>query len=164
MSAYSKDLRLKVLTAVDRGMPRKEVAEVFGVSPATIKRWIKLRRETGDVEAKLIPGRPSVKGAALGEWLPGQLEGNPDLTLAEHREAFEEARGVPVSTATVSRGIARLPGGWPLKKVARSHRARRGGEGGVPGAGRRGGGPAALRVGGRVRDAHEPYAPPGASA
>ncbi len=119
MGSYSKDLRLKVLGAVDRGMPRKEVAEVFDVSLATLKRWLKLRRETGGVEAKPIPGRPSVKGAALRGWLPEQLEGNPDLTLEEHREAFEEAHGVRVSTATVSRSIARLPGGWPLKKSTR---------------------------------------------
>ncbi|MDQ4063666.1 MAG: helix-turn-helix domain-containing protein [Actinomycetota bacterium] len=120
MGSYSKDLRLKVLGAVDRGVPRKEVAEVFGVSPATIKRWLKLRRETGGVEAKPIPGRPPLKGAALRGWLPEHLEDNPDLTLDEHREAFEEARGVRVSTATVSRGIARLPGGgWPLKKSTR---------------------------------------------
>jgi len=35
---------------------------------------------------------------------------------------------VDVSTATMSRRISGLPegGGWPLKKVARSHRARRG--------------------------------------
>ncbi len=116
MGAYSKDLRPKVLEAVDRGMPRKEVAEVFGVSLATIKRWLKKRRETGGVEAERIPGRPSVKGKALRDWLPERLKGNPDLTLEEHREAFEEARGVPVSTATVSRAIACLPGGWPLKK------------------------------------------------
>ena len=32
MRAYSKDLRLKVLAAADRGMPRKERARVFGVS------------------------------------------------------------------------------------------------------------------------------------
>jgi transposase len=38
MKPYSKDLRLKVLAAVDRGMLRKEVAEVFGVSVPTIKR------------------------------------------------------------------------------------------------------------------------------
>ena len=116
MSAYSEDLRLKVLAAVDRRMPRKEVAAVFGVSLASIKRWLRLRRETGGVEAKPIPGRPPVKSAALGEWLPEHLEGKPDLTLDEHREAFEEARGVRVSAATVSRSIARLPGGWPLKK------------------------------------------------
>ena len=47
MRPYSKDLRMRVLAAVDRGMPRREVAEVFGVSLASIKRWLKRRRETG---------------------------------------------------------------------------------------------------------------------
>ena len=40
MNAYSKDLRLKVLSAIDRGIPRKEVSELFGVSRSTIKRWL----------------------------------------------------------------------------------------------------------------------------
>lgn len=109
------------MKAVDRGMPRKEVAAVFGVSSATIKRWLKRRRETGDVTAKPIPGRPAVKGAALRGWLSEHLKDNPDLTLDEHRKAFEENHhGVRVSTSTVSRNISRLPGEWPLKKVARS--------------------------------------------
>jgi transposase len=41
MRTYSKNLRLKVLFAVDGGMPRKEVVEVLDVSLATIKRWLK---------------------------------------------------------------------------------------------------------------------------
>ena len=49
-------------------------------------------------------------------WLPGHLKRNPDLTLREHCEAFEEQTGVGVSQATMSRSIARLPGEWPLKK------------------------------------------------
>ncbi len=53
----------------------------------------------------------------LERWLPEQLEANHDLTLEEHREAFEEEHGVLVSTSTVGRAIARLPnGGWPIKK------------------------------------------------
>jgi transposase len=125
MRAYSKDLRLKVLDAVDRGMPRKEVAQLVGISVPSIKRWLKLRRESGDVEPIPIPGPPARKGALLEGWLPGQLEDDPDLTLAEHCEAFEEACGVKVSTATMSRRISGLPGGgWPLKKVPSSHRAR----------------------------------------
>src|SRR5918999_4727731 len=120
MKPYSKDLRLKVLEAVDRGMPRKEVSEVFGVSMPTIKRWLKRRRETGGVEPKPIPGRPSRKGALLQSWLPKHLEANDDLTLEEHREAFEEEFGQTVSTSTIGRAIAGLPdGGWPIKK---SHR------------------------------------------
>jgi hypothetical protein len=31
-------------------------------------------------------------------------------------EAFEDDSGVEVSEATMSRNIARLPGGWPIKK------------------------------------------------
>jgi transposase len=116
MNAYSKDPRLRVLAAVDRGIPRKEVIELFGVSRSTIKRWLKRRRQTGDVRTYKIPGRPSVKGEALKVWLPSHLERNPDLTLKEHREAFEDESGVEVSEATMSRNIRRLPGGWPLKK------------------------------------------------
>jgi transposase len=116
MNAYSKDLRLKVLSAFDRGVPRKEVADLFGVSRSTIKRWLKRRRQTGDVEIHKIPGRPSVKGKALRQWLPSQLKVNPDLTLKEHCEAFFDESSMEVSEATMSRNIARLPGRWPLKK------------------------------------------------
>jgi transposase len=116
MNAYSRDLRLKTLAAIDRGIPRKEVQDLFGVSRSTIKRWLNRRRQTGSLETMKIPGRPSVKGEALRQWLPEQLKRNPDLTLREHCEAFFDESGVEVSEATMSRSIARLPGGWPLKK------------------------------------------------
>ena len=120
MKPYSNDLRLRVLAGVDRAVPREEVAKTFSVSVPTIKRWLKRRRETGDVESKPIPGRPRLKGAALQEWLPSHLQDNNDLTLEEHREAFEEHTGLVVSASTVSRAIERLPGGpWPIKKSQR---------------------------------------------
>jgi len=112
--------RLRVLAAVDAGKPREELAKTFSVSMPTIKRWLKRRRETGDVEPRAIPGRPSRKGVMLQSWLPKHLQANDDLTLEEHREAFEEEFGQGVSTSTIGRAIAGLPqGGWPLKK---SHR------------------------------------------
>ena len=116
MKAYSKDLRLKVLDAVDRGMNRREIVEVFDVSLPSIKRWLKRRRETGGVEARAIPAPPAVKRAMLAEWLPSQLESNDDLTLDEHCKAFEEDLGIKVYRATMCRTIALLPGEWPLKK------------------------------------------------
>jgi transposase len=114
MRPYSNDLRLRVLAAVDRGMPREEIARVFGVSAPTVRRYLKLRRETGGVEPKPVPGPPARKGAALEAALPTQAKANPDLTLEEHCELFEEAEGVRVSTATMSRAFARL--GLTLKK------------------------------------------------
>lgn len=101
---------------MDHGVPREEAARTFSVSMPTIKRWLKRRRETGDVEPKPIPGRPSRKGEMLRGWLTKQLEANHDLTLQEHREAFEEELGEAVSISTVGRAISRLPGGWPIKK------------------------------------------------
>jgi transposase len=123
MKPYSKDLRLRVLAAVDAGRLREEVATTFSVSMPTIKRWLRRRRETGDVEPKPIPGRPPRKGTMLQSWLPKHLEANDDLTLEEHREAFEEEFGEEVSTSTVGRAISGLPdGGWPIKKVTDSPR------------------------------------------
>lgn len=117
MKPYSKDFRLKALDAVDRGMAREEVAWTFGISVPSIKRWLGGRGKTGDVAPSPIPGPPARKGALLDGWLPRQLEGNPDLTLEEHCEAFEEGFGVGVSRATMCRRIAGMPGrGWPLKK------------------------------------------------
>jgi transposase len=124
MNAYSKDLRLKTLAAIDRAASperrsHNSLGSLFGVSVSTIKRWLKRRRQTGDVNIHNIPGRPAVKGEALREWLPGHLKSNPDLTLSEHCEAFEDQTGVEVSEATMSRNIRRLPGEWPLKKSRR---------------------------------------------
>src|SRR5215217_3960021 len=117
MKPYSKDLRLRVLSAVDAGTPREQVAKTFSVAVATLKKKIRRRRETGGVEPKPIPGRPSRKGTLLKEWLPKHLEANDDLTLEEHREAFEEEFGEEVSTSTIGRAMAGLPDGpWPLKK------------------------------------------------
>ena len=52
-----------MLSAADRSVPRKETVELFGVSLATIKRWLKRRRENGDVETP--PREASSKIKAL---------------------------------------------------------------------------------------------------
>lgn len=82
MRAYSYDLRQRILRAVDQGMPRAKIIQTFAVSRSTIKRYLKLRRETDDVKLKAIPGRPSKKGAALHAGLLPQLEAQPDATMS----------------------------------------------------------------------------------
>jgi transposase len=104
-------------------MPRKEVARIFGISLCvpSIKRWLKRRRQSGGVQPTPINRASSPERSSLLEqWLLGQLEKESDLTLKEHCEAFERASAVKVSTATMSRRIARIPGGWPLKKDSSS--------------------------------------------
>jgi transposase len=114
MKAYSQDLRERVLRAVDSGMPRADIVTTFAVSVATIKRYLKQRRETGHLKPKAIPGRPSRKGAALQAGLLAQLEAHEDARLEDHCQQWEAEHGVQVSTATMSRAIRRI--GWTRKK------------------------------------------------
>ena len=114
MRAYSTDLRVRVLAAVDRGARRDEVAATFGVSVPTVDRYLRRRRETGGVEPKPVPGPPARKGEALRGWLPERLGRHDDATLAEHCAAFAAEAGVRASAAATSRAIARP--GWTRKK------------------------------------------------
>jgi transposase len=115
MKAYSKDLRIRVLEAVDQGTPRAEVVQVFQVSLPTIKRWLRRRRETGTLAPSARPGPPAVKMGPLRAELLPQLEAQPDATLEEHCREWERTHQVRVSTATMSRVITRHFG-WTRKK------------------------------------------------
>lgn len=114
MRAYSYDLRLRILHAVDQGRSRAEIIKICDVSRATVKRSLKLRRETGDVKPKAIPERPAKKEAALLTGLQSPLDAYPDATLAEHCQIWETTQGVQVSSATMSRAIQHL--NWTRKK------------------------------------------------
>jgi transposase len=114
MKPYSEDLRRVVVAAVERGMKRAEVVETFTVSLPTVKRWLKRRRETGELAPKPIPGPPALKRDALLEALPARLAEYGDATLEEQCSWWWATAEVEVSTATMSRAITAL--GWTRKK------------------------------------------------
>jgi transposase len=116
MNAYSLDLRLKVLDAVDRGIPRKEVVRTFGVSMPTIERYLRRRREGAGLDPGRSPGRtPSICASVeQRRALWAQLEENAEATLERHCELWETERKVRVSVATMSRAVRKL--GWTFKK------------------------------------------------
>lgn len=114
MRAYSNDLRQRIMRAVDQGHRQAEIAAAFQVSVATIKRYLKQRREIGTLMAKPIPGRPPKKRGALEAELPGQLTAHNDVTVEEHCQLWAGEHGQQVSTSTMRRAIARL--GWTWEK------------------------------------------------
>jgi len=118
MRAYPQDLRQQVLRAVDEGLSRVQIMDRFQVSRATIKRYVKQRRETGNVQPRPIPGRPNVKGRALQAELARQLETHPAASLAEHCQIWETEHGMQVSSATMSRAIHAV--GWVRNQVSGS--------------------------------------------
>jgi transposase len=89
MEAYSMDLRKRVLAACDAGKGTREVARVFGVSEAWVRRLKQRRREWGRIEP--LP-RNSGRKPALDEagraHLAALVREKPDATLEELRAAL----------------------------------------------------------------------------
>jgi len=117
MDIYSKDLRIRALAAVDRGIPRREVVEIFSISLTTLKRWLKMRREGKELSPGISTGRRRRILATPEEKkvLWKQLEENDDATLKHHCELWEKRTGVRVSVSSMSRAI-REKLGWTYKK------------------------------------------------
>ncbi|HEY4384933.1 MAG TPA: helix-turn-helix domain-containing protein [Ktedonobacteraceae bacterium] len=119
MRAYSQDVRQQVLHAVDEGISRMQIIDLFQVSRATIKRYLKQRRETGTVLPRPIPGRPSKKGAALQMGMQALLEVHPDARQEDYCQWWEDEHGMRVSRASMSRAIHAL--GWVRKAGRRTN-------------------------------------------
>lgn len=99
-----------MLRAIDAGIARTEIIAQFHVSRATIKRYLKQRREMGNVLPRPIPGRPPRKKAALLVGVPALLEAHPEASQREYCQWWEAEHGVQVSSASMSRAIHAL--GW----------------------------------------------------
>jgi transposase len=54
MGIYSKDLRIRAVAAVVRGLPRREILETFSISLTTLKRWLRMMSSEGKED--LSPG------------------------------------------------------------------------------------------------------------
>lgn len=117
MQIYSKDLRVRAVAAVERGVPRREVVETFRISLTTLKRWLRRKREGEDLSPRFSSGRKRRILSTLEQKkaLWEQLEENDDATLERHCELWEERTGVRVSLSTMSRAI-RHKLGWSYKK------------------------------------------------
>lgn len=106
METYSLDLRERVIRACDDGVgTQEEIAELFNVSLAWVKKLLRQRRETGSIAPKPHAGgwTPKFSGEKL-ELLKKLVQQDPDATLAE----LLERSGVQGSIMAVHRGLERL--------------------------------------------------------
>ena len=109
-ATISTDLRKRAVAEYLRGgMTYADVAEQFSIGVATINRWIRLHRETGDITPRPRGGgaRPKLDEACF-TLLSQLVSQQPDSTLAELRSALAERRGVQVTLTTVHKALKRL--------------------------------------------------------
>lgn len=97
---YSKDLRERVLAAVDAGESIAGVARRFSVSRPTIHSWLRLRKDTGALQ----PREREPSGRVLDKHrkrIEQRLQEKPGLTLKELQTKLK----LPVSVSTVCRAL-----------------------------------------------------------
>jgi transposase len=95
-------------------MSRQQVVITFGLSLATLKRWLILQRRAAPLTPKVSSGRRRTLSLEHQPSLWAQLEAGPDATLAEHTQRWNTAHAVRLSSRTLGRAIQRL--GWTRKK------------------------------------------------
>jgi transposase len=107
---YSVRLRQQIVAALDTGMSQVEASGAFGVSVATIQRYLRQRRLTGELDPRSIPGRPPFIGPADLPALAVQLAAHPHATISDHCRLWEQATGKRPYRVTMGRAIREL--GW----------------------------------------------------
>lgn len=121
---YSLDLREKLIRAwKKRGLTVDELAELFDVGTATVKRWQKRFRETGSVAPRPHGGGRSL--AVSVEQLPILEEvvlQHPDWTEDEYTAHLQQEHGFTASRSSIGRAIRRL--GYTVKKRPSPQRRR----------------------------------------
>jgi len=83
--AYSIDLRSRVTDFIKAGHTQEETRVVFKVGITTIKRWMSLLSETGNLACKELERRPS---KFESEKLNAYIEENPNALLKDVAEKF----------------------------------------------------------------------------
>jgi transposase len=79
---YSQDLRMRVVEAVQSGASRREVAELYGISPSVVVIWMQRWSSTGNIEVKPSGGSISPLDEHV-HFLLALIAEQPDLTLDE---------------------------------------------------------------------------------
>jgi transposase len=121
---YSKDLRERVVGAVDGGLSRRQTASLFGVGVSTVINWVRRWRDSGSVAAKPMGGDHSSRLKGERSWLLGRIAAVPDLTLEELRHELKE-RGINVGYGTVWRFFASEGISFKKNRARRRTRAAR---------------------------------------
>jgi transposase len=111
-TAYSADMRLRVIGRVQSGASRREAAEHYEVSSSTAVIWVKCFRETGRCAAKPRGGSTSPLGT-LDEVICAMRENKiPGSRTAlwrffqRHKITFKKPCGRPSSSERTWRGHA----------------------------------------------------------
>jgi len=100
---YSTDLRARVVSMVEAGESRREVARLLDLPASTTIRWMDLWQTTGSVAAKPGTGHSRSPLEAHRQWLLDLIAAEPDLTLEEIRLRLKSGKRLKAGTTSIWR-------------------------------------------------------------
>jgi transposase len=104
----SDDLRIRVVSEVEKGAARRAAAARFGVSASSAIRWVQAFRKTGSSAAKRQGGdRRSKRIEAHHAFIMKTITDRKDVTLAELQELLAKRRGAWFGIGTLWRFFER---------------------------------------------------------
>jgi transposase len=106
-TAYSSDLRSRVVAEVAAGTSRREAAQIYRVSASSAVRWTEWHEETGSVSPKPRGGRSRSPLEPHGAWLLELNAKEPDLTLVEIEQRVFEVLAVRTTESSIRRFFKR---------------------------------------------------------
>jgi transposase len=115
---YSNDLRTRVVNAVVEGSTLAETAERHNVSLSSVVRFLRLKRDTGNIRPAKFGGYKLYSLAAHEQLVRRLLKQQPDITLAELRAKLAKQK-VTVGQSSIFRFLRHLQLTFK-KKPARS--------------------------------------------
>ncbi len=119
---YSMDLRERAIQAIESGETRESAAERFGISLSTVGRYIRLKRETGQVKPKQFGGYKPYALAKYEGTIRKCLAETPSLTLREIGDLLKRKKKIKVSQGAIFNFLRHLD--MPYKKNAARGGAR----------------------------------------
>lgn len=115
MAPYPKELRVRVVAAVEEGrFSIPEIARLFQVGVTFVKKMLKLHRAGESLEPRHGGGPVLLLQAQEAAVLRQELRVRPDATLEELQQVLEEKCQTRASRSTISRGLQVLD--LPRKK------------------------------------------------
>ena len=108
MNGYSKDLRQKIVTAVERGMSKSQASRTFDVSLSSVKRYVNKASRRESLAPKKSPGSTPKLDDKARKLLEDDLSERPYATLQQRRDYIEAITGLSASRSTVCRTVAQI--------------------------------------------------------
>ena len=105
----SIELRLKIVDAYERKIGTiDEIADIFGISPRSVHRYLYLHRKNKDLSPKHHPGRPPILTDENLLIIKNIILSKSDGTLQEYCDAFKNRTGIEVTFVTIHNACKKL--------------------------------------------------------